>query len=47
MRRCITEDNFIRTDGVDDVHALNDLAEDDVAAIQPGSLDSADEELGA
>ena len=41
------ESACVRTDGVNDVHALDDLAEDDVAAIQPGSLDSADEELGA
>ena len=38
---------FVRTDGIDDVHTLDDLAKDDVAAIQPGGLDSADEELGA
>jgi len=34
-------------DLLDDVHTLNDLAEDDVLAIQPGGLLSADEELGS
>lgn len=33
-------------DGLDNVHAIaDDLAEDDVAAVQPGGLDSGDEEL--
>jgi hypothetical protein len=32
---------------LDDIETLNDLAEDDVLAIQPTSLLSADEELGA
>jgi hypothetical protein len=34
-------------DGLDDVHALDDLAEDDVLAVEPGGGDGADEELGA
>ena len=29
------------------IHAFNDIAEDDVSAIQPGGLDGGDEELGA
>ena len=32
-------------DSGDDVHTLNDTAEDDVLVVQPGGLDSADEEL--
>ena len=42
-----TESACVRTDGVDDVHALDDLAEDDVAAVEPLGLDGGDEELGA
>jgi len=34
-------------DGLDDLKTLNNLAEDDVLAVQPGGLDGADEELGA
>lgn len=34
-------------DGLDHVHALDDGAEHDVARVQPGGLDGADEELGA
>merc|ERR1719194_252168 len=34
-------------DGLDDIHALNDAAEDNVLAIEPVGLDSAEEELGA
>src|SRR5215213_2479932 len=34
-------------DGVDHVHALDDLAEDGVLAVQPGGGDLGDEELGA
>jgi hypothetical protein len=34
-------------DGLDDVHALDDLAEDDVLAVEPRGRDGADEELGA
>merc|ERR1719335_309393 len=34
-------------DGLDDVHALDDLAEDDVLAVEPRGLDGADEELAA
>lgn len=34
-------------DGVNNVHALEDVAEDNVAAVEPAGLDSADEELGA
>lgn len=34
-------------DSLDDVHALDNLAEDDVLAVQPRSLDGADEELAA
>lgn len=30
-----------------DIHALYDVAEDDVSAVQPGGLDGGDEELGA
>lgn len=36
-----------RTDLVDDIQTLNDTAEDDVSAIQPGGLDGGDEELRA
>ena len=32
-------------DSGDDVHTLNDTAEDDVLVVQPGGLDGADEEL--
>ena len=32
---------------LDDVHALDDLSEDDVLAVEPGGLDSADKELAA
>ena len=32
---------------LDDIHALDNLAEDDVLAVQPRSLDGADEELAA
>lgn len=32
-------------DLLDDVHALNDGAENDVTVVQPGSLDSCHEEL--
>lgn len=32
---------------LDDIHALNNRAEDSVLAIEPSSLDSADEELGS
>merc|ERR1712035_295929 len=34
-------------DLLDDVHALNDGAKNDVLAVQPSSLDGAQEELGA
>merc|ERR1719248_515466 len=34
-------------DVLDDVHALGDLTEHDVSAVQPGGLHGADEELGA
>jgi hypothetical protein len=34
-------------DGLDDLKTLDNLAEDDVLAVQPGGLDGADEELGA
>jgi hypothetical protein len=34
-------------DGLDDVETLDNLAEDDVLAIEPRGLDGADEELGA
>jgi hypothetical protein len=34
-------------DGLDDVKALDDLAEDNVLAIEPRGLDGADEELRA
>jgi len=33
--------------GLDDVETLDDLAEDDVLAVEPRGLDSADEELRA
>ena len=32
-------------DGLDEVHSLDDLSEDDVLTVQPGSLDGGDEEL--
>ena len=32
---------------LDDVHALDDLSEDDVLAVEPGGLDGADKELAA
>ena len=34
-------------ESLDDIHALNDLAEDDVLAIEPWAWDGGDEELGA
>merc|ERR1719171_565354 len=34
-------------DGLDDVHALEDAAEDDVAPVEPGRLHRADEDLRA
>jgi hypothetical protein len=34
-------------DGLDDVHSLDDLSEDDVLAVQPGGDNSGDEELGS
>ena len=34
-------------DSLDDVKTLDDLAEDNVLAVQPGGLDGADEELRA
>ncbi len=34
-------------DGLDDIQALNNLAEDNVLAVQPGAGDSANEELGS
>ena len=34
-------------DGLDNVKTLDDLAEDDVLAVEPRGLDGADEELGA
>tara|TARA_R110002003_G_scaffold64_12_gene6066 strand:+ start:22907 stop:23209 length:303 start_codon:yes stop_codon:yes gene_type:complete len=34
-------------DSLDDVEALDDLAEDDVLAVEPRGLDGADEELRA
>ena len=34
-------------DGLNDVHALDDLAKDDVLAIEPAGDDGGDEELGA
>lgn len=34
-------------DLADDVHTLNDLAKDDVSAVEPRGLDSSDEELRA
>jgi hypothetical protein len=37
----------VRLDLLDDVQALDDGAEDDVLAVQPRGLLSADEELGA
>lgn len=33
-------------DLLDDIHTLDNVAEDGVLAIQPGGLDGADEELG-
>jgi len=50
------DDDFLRRPSVpgshfldvsDDVHALDDLSEDDVGAVQPGRLGRANEELGA
>ena len=35
-----------RVNRLDDVHALDDLAEDDVLAVEPGRLGRAEEELG-
>lgn len=37
----------VALDLLDDIHALHDLAEDDVTLVQPGGLDGADEELRA
>lgn len=37
----------IRLDLLDDIQALDDLAEDDMLVIQPGGLHGANEELGA
>jgi len=34
-------------DGLDDIITLQDLAEDDVASVQPRGLDGGDEELGS
>ena len=34
-------------DGLDNVHTLDNLAEDDVLAIEPAGRDSGEEELGA
>jgi hypothetical protein len=34
-------------DGLDDIEALDDLAEDDVLSVEPRGLDGADEELRA
>ena len=45
--RGLTVGGTVGLDLLDDIETLNDLAEDDVLAIQPTSLLSADEELGA
>ncbi len=37
----------VRLDLLDNIHALDNLSEDDVLAVQPGGLGSADEELAA
>lgn len=36
----------VRFDLLDDIHALNDIAEDDVTVVQPAGLNGSDEELG-
>ena len=50
----VDDDDFLlgrrpvqRLDGAHDVHAAGDLAEHDVASVEPGGLDGADEELRA
>ena len=39
--------HFVNTHRPDGAHAVEDLAEDDVLAIEPGRLDGGDEELAA
>jgi hypothetical protein len=43
----IASAGFALLDGLDNVHAFQDLAEHNVAAVKPGRMDGSDEELGA
>ena len=47
LSRGLTVGRTVGLDLLDDIQTLNDLAEDDVLAIQPTGLLGADEELGA
>jgi hypothetical protein len=47
LLRELARGGAVRLDFFHEVHAVNDLAEDDVGAVQPGGDNSGNEELGA